>query len=143
MDQHTDKEQEESSGVDRELLNLQSTNKPGLSESIANTTKERKRSQSTPLIQNRCAELINSIKQTLSKWDDVQLPLLPEDEEHLRTDYEKLTTERDELVEDSILLAEQLNKKGSIQEAKEVREVAKNMQQEMSNKIQPSLHQLH
>ena len=58
--------------------------------------------------------------------------MLPEDEEHLRTDYEKLTTERDELVENSILLAEQLNKKGSIQEANEVREVAKNMQQEMA-----------
>ena len=85
MDQHTDKEQEESNAVDRELLNLQSTNKPGLSESIANITKERKRSQSTPLIQNRCAELSNSIKQTLSKWDDVQLPLLPEDEALLRT----------------------------------------------------------
>ena len=50
----------------------------------------------------------------------------------LREDYEKLTTERDELVEDSILLAEQLNKKGSMQEAKEVREVAKNMQQEIA-----------
>ena len=125
MEQHTDKEQEESSGVDRELLNLQSTNKPGLSESITEITKERKRSQSTPLIQNRCVELCNSIKQTLSKWDEVQLPLLPEDEEHLRADYEKLTTERDELVEDSILLAEQLITKGSIQEAKKVTEVAK------------------
>ena len=125
MDQHTDKEQEGSSGVDRESLNLQSTNKPGLSESIENMTRERKRSQSTPLIQNRCAELRNSIKQTLSKWEEVQLPLLPEDEEKLREDYENLTTERDELVEDSILLAEQLNKKGSIQEPKEVREVDK------------------
>ena len=43
MDQHTDKKQEEASGVERELLNLQSTNKPGLSELTANITNERKK----------------------------------------------------------------------------------------------------
>ena len=85
-----------------------------------------------PSIQNRCAELGNSIKQTLSKWEDVQLPLLPQDEEKLRQDHARLIFERDSLEEASILLAEQLTKQGSIQEATEVREVAKNMQQEIA-----------
>ena len=123
--ENSDKEQTKSSGVDRELLNLQPTNNPGLAESVASSSKSRRRRQSASSSQNICAELNNSIKQTISKWEDVQLPLLPQDEEKLRQDYARLIFERDSLVEASILLAEQLTKQGSIQEATEVREVAK------------------
>ena len=98
MDQHTDKEQEESSGVDRELLNLQPTNNPGLAESVASSTHSRRRRQSTSLAQNRCAELSNNIKELLIEWENVQLLLLAEDQEGLVDDYEALKIERDELV---------------------------------------------
>ena len=127
--ENSDKEQRESSGVGRELLNLQPTNAPGLPESVASSTHSRRRRQSTSLAQNRCAELSNNIKETLSEWEKVQLPLLPEDEEKLQKAYETLKAEKDELVNSSALLVEQLNKKGSVQEAKEVREVAAAIQQ--------------
>ena len=106
--ENSDKEQRKFSGMNRELLNLQPTNNPGLAESVASSTQSRRRRQSTSTIQNRCAELSHNIKEKLSEWEKVQLPLLPEDEENLRKNYETLIAEKDELVKNSALLIEQL-----------------------------------
>ena len=75
--------------------------------------------------------LSSSLKQTLDKWNYVLLPLSTEDEAKLQVDYSTLKINKTDLVNASETLAELLSKKGSTQEAKETRDNAAAIQQEI------------